>query len=135
MQRFKSNLNFYLVPPWPVIGLLQLAHLLAKSSPKQSAQYGLSSLLANFCPANWTLHLAHTKHSWNFKFKSNFHFISWEKRTDTLCHGSFLKVTPPDVRTFLHLTHLVAILSSKQETQNISFSLGIMKDLLPTYIW
>jgi hypothetical protein len=34
----------YLVPPWPVIGWLQLAHRLANSSPKQVAQYGFSSL-------------------------------------------------------------------------------------------
>jgi hypothetical protein len=32
------------VPPIPVIGLLQAVQRLEKSSPKQSAQYGLSSL-------------------------------------------------------------------------------------------
>ena len=52
-----------LVPPWPVIGLLQAAHLLANSSAKQSAQKGLSSRLANFCPARAVSHRAQTKHS------------------------------------------------------------------------
>ena len=101
-----------LVPPCPVIGLAQQAHRLANNSPKHSAQYGLSSRLANFCPARGLVHLAHTKHS--------------------LCQGSPLNVTPPVVRTNLHLVHFVAIRSSKQVTQQISLSLGMMKDLAPT---
>ena len=54
----------------------------------------------------------------------------------TLCQGSPLKVTPPEVSTCLHLTHLVAILSSKQLTQKMSLSLGMMKDLPlpPTWV-
>merc|ERR1719264_1476287 len=34
-------------PPLPVMGFAQAVHLLEKSSPKQSAQYGLSSLEVN----------------------------------------------------------------------------------------
>lgn len=59
----------------PVIGLEQEVHLLAKSSPKQSAQYGLSSRDVNRCPAKELLQLLQVKQS--------------------LCHGSFLYVTPP----------------------------------------
>jgi len=58
-----------------VIGLEQAVHLLAKSSPKQSAQYGLSSRDVNRCPARELLQLLQVKQS--------------------LCHGSFLYVTPP----------------------------------------
>ena len=54
----------HLVPPWPVMGLEQLAHLLAKSSAKHSAQKGFSSRLANFCPARAVSQRAQTKHSW-----------------------------------------------------------------------
>lgn len=59
----------------PVIGLEQAVHLLAKSSPKHSAQYGLSSRDVNRCPARELLQLLQVKQS--------------------LCHGSFLYVTPP----------------------------------------
>jgi len=86
-----------LVPPCPVIGLLQLVHLLAKSSPKQLAQYGLSSLLANFWPAKGAEQFA--------------------QRKQDLCQGSPLKVTPPVVKTPRHFVHFVATLSSKQGTQ------------------
>jgi len=58
-----------------VIGLEQAVHLLAKSSPKHSAQYGLSSRDVNRCPARELLQLLQVKQS--------------------LCHGSFLYVTPP----------------------------------------
>lgn len=58
-----------------MIGLEQAVHLLAKSSPKQSAQYGLSSRDVNRCPARELLQLLQVKQS--------------------LCHGSFLYVTPP----------------------------------------
>ena len=54
----------------------------------------------------------------------------------TLCQGSPLKVTPPELRTFLHFMHLVAILSSKQAMQKMSLSFGMMNDLPfpPTYV-
>ena len=51
------------VPPAPVMGLVHAVHLLAKSSPKQVAQYGWSWREANFCPANIVLHCVQTKHS------------------------------------------------------------------------
>ena len=47
----------------PVIGLLQEVHLFANSSPKQLAQYGLSFLEANFCPARTHPQLVQRKHS------------------------------------------------------------------------
>lgn len=59
----------------PVIGLTHEVHLLANNSPKQSPQYGFSSLDVKRCPANEVLQWLHVKHS--------------------LCHGSFLYVTPP----------------------------------------
>lgn len=59
----------------PVIGLTHEVHLLANSSPKQSPQYGFSSLDVKRCPASEVLQWLHVKHS--------------------LCHGSFLYVTPP----------------------------------------
>lgn len=59
----------------PVIGLTQEVHLLANNSPKQSPQNGFSSLDVKRCPASEVLQLLHVKHS--------------------LCHGSFLYVTPP----------------------------------------
>jgi len=40
------------VPPIPVIGLLQAVQRFENSSPKQSAQYGLSSLDVKRWPAN-----------------------------------------------------------------------------------
>lgn len=61
----------------PVIGFVHAVHRLANSSPKQSAQYGLSSRLVKRCPANDVEQCVHVKHS--------------------RCHGSFLYVTPPDV--------------------------------------
>lgn len=61
----------------PVIGFMHAVHLLAKSSPKHSAQYGFSSRLVKRCPANDVEQLVHVKHS--------------------RCHGSFLYVTPPEV--------------------------------------
>lgn len=54
----------------PVMGLEQAVHLLAKSSPKQSAQYGFSSREVKRCPASDVLQWVHVKHS--------------------RCHGSFL---------------------------------------------
>lgn len=59
----------------PVMGLAQATHLFAKSSPKQSAQYGLSSLDVKRWPARQVLQLVQQKHS--------------------LCQGSFRYVTPP----------------------------------------
>lgn len=53
----------------PVIGFSQEVHLFANKSPKHSAQYGLSSLEVNLCPAKQESHLVQVKHS--------------------LCHGSF----------------------------------------------
>lgn len=61
----------------PVIGFVHDVHLLAKSSPKQSAQYGWSSRLVKRWPANEVEQWVHVKHS--------------------RCHGSFLYVTPPEV--------------------------------------
>lgn len=63
----------------PVIGFSQAVHLLEKSSPKQSAQYGLSSLLVNLCPASDFWQCVQVKHS--------------------RCHGSLRYVTPPWVMT------------------------------------
>lgn len=59
----------------PVIGFTHEVHLLANNSPKQSPQYGFSSLDVKRCPANDVLQWLHVKHS--------------------LCQGSFLYVTPP----------------------------------------
>lgn len=61
----------------PVIGFVHDVHLLAKSSPKHSAQYGWSSRLVKRCPAKEVEQWVHVKHS--------------------RCHGSFLYVTPPEV--------------------------------------
>merc|ERR1719239_1850068 len=52
-----------LVPPIPVIGLLQAVQRLEKSSPKQSAQYGLSSLEVKRCPARDFWQWVQVKHS------------------------------------------------------------------------
>ncbi|KAH1013940.1 hypothetical protein HUJ04_002857 [Dendroctonus ponderosae] len=52
-----------------VMGLLQAKHRLAKSSPKQSAQYGFSSRLVKRSPAKLFWQCVHVKHS--------------------RCHGSF----------------------------------------------
>ena len=57
-------------PHLPVMGLLHDVQRLAKSSPKQSAQYGFSSREVKRWPAREVLQLVHVKHS--------------------LCHGSFL---------------------------------------------
>lgn len=54
----------------PVIGLTQAVQRLANSSPKHSAQYGLSSRLVKRAPAKLVLQLVQVKHS--------------------LCQGSFL---------------------------------------------
>lgn len=54
----------------PVIGLVHAVQRLAKSSPKQSAQYGFSSRDVKRWPANDIWQLLHVKHS--------------------RCHGSFL---------------------------------------------
>lgn len=75
-----SSKEINLVPPIPVIGLLHAKHLFAKSSPKHSAQYGLSSRLVKRAPAKLVWQCVHVKHS--------------------LCHGSFLYVTPPLVITY-----------------------------------
>lgn len=64
----------------PVIGFVQDVHLLAKSSPKHSAQYGFSSRLVKRCPANEVEQFVQVKHS--------------------RCHGSFLYVTPPEVMIY-----------------------------------
>lgn len=61
---------FILLHNRPVMGLEQEVHLLAKSSPKQSAQYGFSSREVKRCPASEVLQWVHVKHS--------------------RCHGSFL---------------------------------------------
>jgi hypothetical protein len=68
--QWRSSNEMNLVPPIPVIGLTQEVHLLANNSPKQSPQYGFSSLDVKRCPASEVLQLVHVKHS--------------------LCHGSFL---------------------------------------------
>merc|ERR550525_720294 len=62
-------------PPLPVIGLLHAWHRLEKSSPKQSAQYGLSSLEVNRCPAR--------------------DFWQWVQVKHSRCQGSLRYVTPP----------------------------------------
>lgn len=77
-QCLSSN-EMNLVPPIPVMGLLQAKHLFAKSSPKHSAQYGLSSRLVKRAPARLVWQCVQVKHS--------------------LCQGSFLYVTPPLVIT------------------------------------
>ena len=60
----KINKFFFLAFHFlPVIGLLQDVHLFANSSPKQLAQYGLSFLEANFCPARTHPQLVQRKHS------------------------------------------------------------------------
>lgn len=68
--QWRSSNEMKRVPPIPVIGLVQEVHLLANSSPKQSAQYGFSSRLVKRCPASDTWQWVQVKHS--------------------RCHGSFL---------------------------------------------
>lgn len=68
--QWRSSNEMKRVPPIPVMGLQQEVHLLAKSSPKQSAQYGFSSREVKRWPARDVLQLVHVKHS--------------------RCHGSFL---------------------------------------------
>lgn len=70
------------------MGLEQAVHLLAKSSPKHSAQYGFSSREVNRWPAKDELQLVQVKHS--------------------RCQGSLRYVTPPllmicDTRQCCHL--------------------------------
>lgn len=77
------------------MGLEHATHLFAKSSPKQSAQYGLSSLDVNRWPARQVLQLLQQKHS--------------------LCQGSFRYVTPP----------LVMICKSDQIHNSIFYSFAI----------
>lgn len=60
-----SNIYFL-----PVMGFSQAVQRFANSSPKQSAQYGLSSRLVNRCPASEVWQWLQVKHS--------------------RCHGSFL---------------------------------------------
>merc|ERR1711962_144840 len=80
----RSSNEMYFVPPRPVastvMGLEHWKHFLAKSSPKQLAQYGFSSLEVKRSPASDFLQLEHVKQS------------RW--------YGSFLYVTPPAEITF-----------------------------------
>ena len=50
--QWRPSNDINLVPPAPVMGLVQAVHRFANNSPKQFAQYGLSWREANFCPAN-----------------------------------------------------------------------------------
>merc|ERR1719432_242140 len=90
--QWRPSNEMNLVPPIPVMGLLQAVHRFEKSSPKQSAQYGLSSLEVNRCPAR--------------------DFWQWVQVKHSRCQGSLRYVTPPCVITLLHLMHFVANFSS-----------------------